>query len=371
MKRTFFVIGGAGAMGRVVVRDLFESHPQNRVVVADYNLAAARTYAASFRSRRITSCFADANRPRKLAELLRGYPVVVNCTQHEFNLSVMRAALLAGAHYLDLGGLFVWTRRQLRLHAEFKRAGLTAILGMGGSPGITNVMARAAADRLERVGEIRVRSGWASFAEPDADLSFGFSAQTVIEELTLPPWIYTGGRFCTVPPRSRWEEVRFARPVGRVSCLCTRHSEVATLPDSFREKGCRACDFKLGYDRAFVREIVRRLHAGWTVADFRKLPASRERVDDFEVLRVIVKGRRPDGQRAVLTVDCESRSKPAWKASAGDINTGCPPSIVAQMMLDGRLPLRPGVWPPERIVPFKSFSQELAQRGLRIVWRRG
>ena len=54
------VLGGVGAIGRVVVRDLFESHPRNDVVIADYNEAGARKYARSFRSRRVSAALADA-----------------------------------------------------------------------------------------------------------------------------------------------------------------------------------------------------------------------------------------------------------------------------------------------------------------------
>ncbi len=47
----------------------------------------------------------------------------------------MRAALQVGAHYLDLGGLFHVTGEQLELDAEFREAGLLAVLGMGSTPG--------------------------------------------------------------------------------------------------------------------------------------------------------------------------------------------------------------------------------------------
>ena len=70
--------------------------------------------------------------------------------------SVMDAALRLGCHYCDLGGLFHVTRQQLRRHAEFKRAGLLALCGIGSAPGIVNVMARDSADRFERVREIHV-----------------------------------------------------------------------------------------------------------------------------------------------------------------------------------------------------------------------
>lgn len=123
--RNFVVLGGVGAIGRVVVRDLFESHPRNRILVADYNEPGARAYAQSFHGRRVLAAFADAGNAKQLAKLFRGHTVVINCTQHNFNLKVMRAALVAKVHYVDLGGLFHWTCRQLKLDNQFKRAELT------------------------------------------------------------------------------------------------------------------------------------------------------------------------------------------------------------------------------------------------------
>ena len=205
INRSFVVLGGVGAIGRVVARDLFESHPQNRVLIADYNETGARAYAQSFRGSRVSAAFADAGKHQQLAKLFRGYAIVINCTQHSFNLNVMRAALAAKIHYIDLGGLFLWTRRQMKLDRLFKRAGLTAIIGAGCSPGITNVMTRAAADRFDSISSVQIRVGARDLNAEPADFFFPYSAQTIVEELTLKPWVFMRGRFHEVRPRTGWE----------------------------------------------------------------------------------------------------------------------------------------------------------------------
>ena len=60
----------------------------------------------------------------------------------------MEVALAAGAHYVDLGGLFHVAREQLGLDERFREAGLLAVLGMGSTPGKTNVMAARAVELL-------------------------------------------------------------------------------------------------------------------------------------------------------------------------------------------------------------------------------
>jgi len=360
-KRNFVVLGGVGAIGRVVVRDLFESHPWNHILIADYNEAGARAYARSFRRRRASAAFADAGRSKHLAKLFRGHTVVINCTQHDFNLKVMQAALAARIHYVDLGGLFHWTRRQLKLDRQFKRAGLTAVLGAGCAPGITNVMTRAAADRFDHIDSVRIRVGARDLNGKPADFFFPYSAQTIVEELTLKPWVFAGGKFHQVKSRTGWERVDFSKPVGAQWVVVTRHSEVATIPLTFRAKGLRDCDFKVGFDRKFVGEVVRRLKNGWTVRDFAKLPSPRGNPNDYEVSRVIVRG-----DRRTITMECHARANRRWHASAGDIDTGCPPSIIAQMIATGMI-AQHGVLPPEVVVPVEPFFQELRKRGMKIV----
>jgi len=356
----FVVLGGAGTIGRIVVRDLFESNRKNQILVADFDQNAAQAVAKTYRSRRVTHAFADARYPSRVASVLRDHFVVINCTRHQFNLNVMEAALRAGLHYLDLGGLFLWTRRQLRLHRPFADAGLTAILGMGCAPGLTNVMVAAAAAELDRVDSIRIRVGGIDFNARRGDFAFPYAAQTVIEELTLPPWKWSGGRFVQTEPRSSWERVNFGPPVGRVWVVMTRHSEIATLPLRFKKQGLRYADFKVGFDRPFVREIMRRMRAGWSVQDFEALPDSRTAPNDYEITRVIVRGGKQ-----TITIDCHARPNAKWHASAGDVDTACPASIAAQMIAGGAI-RTPGVWAPEDIVPNHLLFGECRRRGMRF-----
>jgi saccharopine dehydrogenase-like NADP-dependent oxidoreductase len=327
LTRKFIVLGGCGAIGRVVVRDLFESRRHNQITVADYRPVEL------IRSPRVRTVFADARKPD-----LRGHTVVINCTQHDFNLHVMRAALRDRVHYVDLGGLFTWTRRQLKLHRQFQRAGLTAILGMGCAPGITNVMARALSPKVS----VKIRVGSKDFNPAPG---FPYSAQTIMEELTLTAWIVEAGKFKQVPPRTGWERVKFPKPVGVQWLVRTRHSEVATLPVTFK---LRQCDFKVGFDRQFVRNVI--------AGKIPNQPVDRGRPDDYEIARVIADGR---------VMDCHAKASKRWHASAGDIDTGCPPSIVAQMIATGQITQR-GVLPPEVAVPVEPFFRELKKRGMSI-----
>jgi saccharopine dehydrogenase (NAD+, L-lysine-forming) len=56
---------------------------------------------------------------------------------------------------LDLGGLYN-TPKQLALSDEAKEKGVLIVLGIGATPGISNLMARDAADSMDSVEEIHV-----------------------------------------------------------------------------------------------------------------------------------------------------------------------------------------------------------------------
>lgn len=352
--RRFVVLGGAGAIGRTIVRDLLESHSRNRVIVAD------RIPSPVKRSARVTSVFADALDESGLVRILRGNEIVINCTSHHLNLRVMKAALRARVHYLDLGGLFDFTRKQLRLNRRFREAGLVAVLGMGCAPGITNVLAAKLGREMVRVRRIRIRVG----SRSDGGFTFPYSAQTIVEELTMPPWIWSRGEFVLVPPRSGWERVNFGSRVGTVWTVTTRHSEIATLPLYFRKKGLAYADFKVSFDRAFVRELMGRLRGGYTARDFAGLETPRSEADDYEISRVIL-----ESSHEFRTADCHAKANPRWNATAGDVDTACPASIVAQMIVDRRVHT-PGVWAPEDIVPVDAFLSECESRGLRFTFSR-
>jgi saccharopine dehydrogenase-like NADP-dependent oxidoreductase len=89
--------------------------------------------------------------------------------------------------------------------------------------------------------------------------------------------------------------------------------------------------------------------------------------DEYEVLRVTVSGRR-DGRAVTEVLDCHVPGMPAWDVGV-DIDTGAPPSIVAQMLVSGAITAR-GVLPPEQAVPPAPFFRALAARRMRVVRRR-
>jgi lysine 6-dehydrogenase len=361
-------------MGRATVFDLTRNGYRVRLLDAD--IGAARRIARRYGAGRAEPGVADARDPEALAERLDGVAAVVNAGPYVFNLTVMEAALRARCHYVDLGGLFHTTRKQLPLDGAFRKAGLLAVLGMGSAPGIMNVMARAAADPLKRVSAIKVYNGGADFTRYQAAVAFGFSPSTVLDEFTMKPMVFEGGRFRATEPLSGAEHFLFE--LGFQKVHRSLHSEVATLPLSYRSKGIRECFFKIAYDPVLIERLKLLIDLGLTdrrpglrgVAPrdllldcFKRLPPPPDVIDDRDGLAVVVEGEDRSGPVTVrYDMTATPQTRPPLSAVARD--TGFPPSIVTRMILEGRIRER-GVLPPEKCVPVAPFLAALAKRGLR------
>jgi len=369
---------GAGLMGRAVVHDLAGAPEVKSILVADFDRKRADEVSKQFGRGKAKSAFADVRETAHLAKLLRGSHVVLNCTQYNWNLDVMRAALTAQIHYMDLGGLYHMTRRQFALDKDFRRIGKLAIPGMGGAPGITNVMARELCDSLERPESIRVYNAGADLQKYDSPIAYSFSIATILDELTMPPIHFTGGRYVEKPMLSEPEPGSFPKPIGKITLRHSIHSELGTLAESFRGRGVREVFFKINYPPELVN-LVRNLSAtgftsrkpvqvnGYKVAPREVLLALLQQhaptkpPKDVEALRVVVTGRHK-GKRtaAALEMWADNTTKPLLSAVARD--TGFPCSIAAIMHGRGEIP-GTGVMAPEIVVPPQPFFNELKRRG--------
>jgi len=386
-----FVVLGAGAMGRIAARDLVETLPNgSRLMIADASANVASSVARSLPRHRlidVRSAPVDAQDSRQVSSLLTRVNAfaVINATHHRFNASVMEAALRAGTHYCDLGGLFHHTRAQLRQHNAWKRADRLALLGIGAAPGIVNVLARSAADTMERVRAIHIFVAGIDRKGREGLSPFGvsYSVRTLLEEAAEPAAVLRNGRLQFEPPMSGTRQIRFPPPVGPQFPVMTLHSEIATLPLTYRDKGIRECTFRIAFPPKTVERLAFLRNLGLLSATpFRvgsDVLAPREflasviecgkpsrkpgAVDEYEILRVVVRGRR-NGAGVEETIDCHVSGKRAWRVGI-DMDTGCPPSIAMQMLARGAITGR-GVLPPEQAIPAESFISELRTRGMRI-----
>jgi saccharopine dehydrogenase-like NADP-dependent oxidoreductase len=370
------VLGGAGKMGCIAVQTLAGDERVKEILIADLNLDQAKIVADLIKSPKIEIQRVDINDQDGFLSALKGADVCLNASVYYTNLLVMETCLKAGVHYTDMGGLFHITRKQLELHDRFAKAGISAVLCMGSAPGVPNIQARYAADRLDTIESIRIFDGIKPPA-PD-DLRFSYAVPTIIDELTVEPMVFENGEFVPKPPLSGFEDYLFIEPLGILPMHLSLHSEVATLPVSFKDKGIRECFFKINY-WGMAKNTIEKISV---LADFGF--ASQDPVDvggasvvprDFMVamlsgnvpsvedLLAPATNKPPDWTKEIVTEikglkdGKEVTYRMGTVTCKGALPTGAAPAIAAIWLAEGQI--EPGVYPPEACLDPERFFKEL------------
>ena len=373
------VLGGGGLTGQCTVRDLATGGVFDSVVVADLDaeLAKASAKAAGAKASPTTL---DVRKKPEVVKLLRGADVVVNAVQYTFNLTVMEAALEAKVPYLDFGGLFHMTRKQLAMDETFRKANLLAIPGLGQVPGISNVLAMQACEDLDKVESLMIRDGWRDLTVGGPEINFTWSPSTFLDEMVLPAQVFEKGGYKEYSPMSGAEEFEFGPPVGKTRVYRTLHSEPATLPESLRAKGIQHCEWKEGGPGMEVlrtmallglaSDIPLEVHGQkvtpreFTLALLKrgKLLGSPEgvTVNDWELFDIEVHGTK-GGKPVVRHAVGRFPPRPDWHLTATEYAVGVAGAVGAELIAQGKVREK-GVVPPERCIPAAPFRAALAKR---------
>ena len=237
------VLGAAGTIAPAILADLADSAEVEAVLAIDLDRERLAATVAQYGGAKTTAGVADAR--AGLAEQIAGVDVLINTAAYRINLDAMQACLDARCHYIDLGGLYHVTRQQLELSERFAAAGRLALLGMGSSPGKTNLMAARAVAELDAVEEIEIIAGGRDFA-PLGALTPPYALRTLLDELTLRPVILRGGEPVELEPLTSGGSVDFGEPIGTAETIYTLHSELVSFGESF---GCAECSFRLSLAR--------------------------------------------------------------------------------------------------------------------------
>lgn len=377
---TIVVLGAAGGIGRIAARALAALEDAERIVLADRDLEGVRALAQAAGDPRLVPVALDAASPASLAERLREADVVVNCVGpfYRFGPAILEAAIAAGTDYVDVCDDLDATVRMLEMDGAARAGGVHALIGMGNSPGLANVLVRFCADHL--LDEVRgadimhVHGG-----EPDEGPAVvGHRIHAMTSEVPL----FIDGRFVSVRMLEESGGAHVRRvdfpDVGTVPVYPYPHPETITLPRHIT-----------GLERATNLGVVVPLEYFQLTMDAVRLGICGEEpilVDgrevvprDFAIAHILA--RRPalleaagmTGARGCLRVEVTGRREGAEHAyvfsmSSGERGagegTGIPAALGATLMLRGGLGGE-GVVPPEAaVVPadFIALAREVVPR---------
>ncbi len=223
-------LGGCGDMGRHAVRALIEHGFCSHVIVADINGNLAREFASRFGSK-ASWRIVDVRDHLQLREAVSTADIVMNTVGPFFlhGLQVLKAAIDAGRHYMDICDDWEPTLEMLALHDRAREAGVTAVIGMGASPGISNMLAVQAISALDEVEEIL--TGWdleSALPEKVGPLP-GAATIHGIHQMTGSIRVFDEGRFVDTRP-VRQVRIDYPGIPGAARAWTIGHPEALTLP---------------------------------------------------------------------------------------------------------------------------------------------
>jgi saccharopine dehydrogenase (NAD+, L-lysine-forming) len=373
------VLGAFGLMAEAALHDLAANPKVDRVLAADLSLDRAPAVLARIPQRRkIRPIRVDITDTARADRALRGSQALLNCAWFEHNLKAMDLALALKAHYVDLGGLYHTTLKQLARAPQFRRAGLRAVLGCGSTPGITNMMVARMAPSFETIETVAISD--ASIDPTLSEESFlpPFSIRTMLAEYAAPAPVLLGGRMRVVPAHSGPEEIDYPQPLGRCQAVTVIHSETATLPGYLKGTGVKNLYFKIVYPEVVRRQLTFLMGMGLdqdapidvdgsrisprqfvTALAHQSAIAPLPAPADFEVMRVRIEGQR-HGRGLVKTWDCEMRA--TRLLSAGAMGVGFSSSVAAEMLVLGHTKAPAGASAPEGLLDSDVYFKELVRR---------
>lgn len=392
---------GIGAIGQVTATLLAGSREVDKLVLASRRTERAKKLARKLGKKNILVKKVNADNVNEMVRAFKGLDLVINLALPRFNLKIMKACLKAKVNYMDTATDLALAKEkpgdsvkappeciQLEMDSQFKKAGLTAMLGQGCDPGLTNVFARYAADGMDRVDEILVRDGDNSQIE-GYEFATMWSADTLIEEVLMPALAFRDGRFVRLGSVEGEEVFPFPEPVGPLTVYNVDHEETNTLP-LYIGKGVRNADFKLALPKEFAEAM--RIFRKWGLGSAEPIEVRSKfynttaKVAPRDVLTALLP-TPADMNRGVTGATCigtlvrgekEGRKVErfvyTWMDHADCIRktgfnavsylTGAPPVVAAEMFARGEIDLR-GVFPPEVLDP-KPYMDHLPGVGIKV-----
>lgn len=376
-------IFGSGLMGATIARDLVRCKNVEHVAVFDVDRDRLKALRRKEPSSKLSIKAHDVHRTAETAKILRKFDVGVGALPHGLSEYVIKSTVQAGVDFVDL--IFGWRFEQGKLNATARKKGITIIPACGLAPGLTNILAKTAADQMDRVDEVHLKvGGIPEHPKPPLNYRIVFSFGAVIEEYLRRAKIVKNGRITEVESLTGLETVRFPPPIGECECFYT--DGLSTLVQTLRN--VREMDEKTIRWPGHVAELRTLIECGLldeepmsfggtTIVPREFLTKTlSERIQlgkekDLTLLRVDVNGRRK-GKRSHWRYEMVDHYDSKLKVTSMARTTAYPCSIVAQLLGEDQVPDK-GLVPPELVIKgrlFQKYMDYLAARALRITLKK-
>jgi saccharopine dehydrogenase (NAD+, L-lysine-forming) len=381
------IIIGAGGVGRVVAHkcaalpEVFES-----ICLASRTVSKCDQIASEL-PRAVRTAALDADQPAETAKLIRdfGADLVINVALPYQDLAIMEACLETGVHYVDTANYepkdeakfhYGW---QWAYQDRFKEKGLTALLGSGFDPGVTNVytawLHKHEFDEIHTLDILDCNAG-----DHGQAFATNFNPEINIREITQRGKFWENGKWVETDPLSVSKDHVFPDGIGSKRIYLLYHEELESLVKHFPK--IRRARFWMTFGQQYLTHLKVLENVGMTRIDpvrfngmdIVPLQFLKALLPDPASLGVTTKGKTcigcmvegiKDGKpkRAFLYNVCDHEEcYRETNAQAISYTTGVPAMIGGKMIAEGKWK-GAGVFNMEQFDP-DPFMQDLNQYGL-------
>lgn len=384
------VIIGAGGVGNVVTHKCAqEPDVFNDILLASRTVSKCKAIAKDVlekQGRTIRTAAIDADDVAATTALLRAEQpdLLINVALPYQDLPLMDACLAAGVHYLDTANYeppeearfeYKW---QWAYRERFEEAGLTALLGSGFDPGVTNVFCAYAQKHLfDEIDTIDILD--ANAGDHGYPFATNFNPEINIREITQKGRYWESGEWKEVEAMSVRRVYDFP-VVGELDAYLLYHEEMESLCQNI--PGLKRIRFWMTFSEQYLTHLRVLENVGMT--SIQPIEIQGKQIQPIEFLRAVLPDPATLGPRTKgkTCIGCDISGKKDGKAKRvfiynscdhekcyGEVSsqaisytTGVPAMIGAKMILS-KLWKRPGVWNMEQMDP-DPFMESLNRFGL-------
>ena len=373
---------GCGVCGLVCAGQLARYPGVKSLVLADSKTEGAEALAARLKNDKVSVKKVDGTSPKALKSLLKDADIVVATMPWRLNKLALKIAAETETDYLDFGMPLDSTGPEFDELSEMcKKAGISALVGMGEEPGMSDVFAMHAASKLDVAHEAHVYDGDNASVEGLEFFSL-WSPVDLLDETSVPAAVFRDGKIEFIPPLSARQVYDFPKPLGPLPVYKTNHDETYFMPMGI--KSLKQASFNIGIDDGFAHAST--LFRKWgllgkeplnvrgtmvvpqhLVASLLPTPSSfGDKVKGHTCFVVEVIGEKK-GKKTKVKMWIMMSHEEAYKlqkTNAGAYFVGTGGAIATEMLIDGEVKEK-GFVIPEQLSP-ASFLARMKKRNIKV-----
>ena len=361
-------LGGSGGMGRFSSFAISNYPNITKVTIADLNENNAKEFSNLFDDR-FTGIGLDVTDKEHLEKIMSDHDIVLNTTGpfFKFGLSILKSAIKCKCHYFDICDDWEPTEEMLKLNDEALKNEITAIVGLGASPGISNLLGLKAMNELDKTESII--TGWdVSSAKPEDESSqkgTNAAMEHGLQQISGEIKVYKDKKYKLTKPL---EKIKIHYPGrGNHNVFIFGHPEAITFPYHFNDlkESVNACHGS-NQSNIYIIKILRWLvdkklisfKQGASLLEWleRKIgtPNIEKQIKGLPSIYGLARGLKDNKKASVAVTLSEEELSNSWGMGA---ITGFPLAFGLKLLLESKINKK-GVFAPEggAINPDDFFS---------------